>query len=92
MMGTPTLCLLIGAFSSLTFKVVIDKYVLIAILNLIFQLILYFSFVSFYFFGWMLSFYFTFVSFLVFVNGMFDFDLWLPYFSSMLTPFYICLL
>ena len=42
---TPTLCLLIGAFSPLTLKVIIDKYVFIAILNLVFQLILCFSFV-----------------------------------------------
>ena len=39
-----TLCLLIGALSPLTFKVIIDQYVFIAILNLIFKLILCFSF------------------------------------------------
>ena len=55
-----TLCLLIGAFSPLTFKVIIDKYVFIAILNLVFLLIICFSFVPFFFFffffGWMISF------------------------------------
>ena len=40
-----SLCLLIGAFSPLTFKVIIYKYIFIAILNLVFQLILCFSFV-----------------------------------------------
>ena len=34
------LCLLIGVFSPLTFKVIIDRYVLIAILVLVFQLCL----------------------------------------------------
>ena len=48
----------IGAFSPLTFKVIIDKYELIFILNLVFQLILWFSFVPFSFFVWMISFYF----------------------------------
>ena len=36
-----TLCLLIGAFSPLTFKVTPDNHVFIAILNLVFQLILF---------------------------------------------------
>ena len=43
-------CLLFGAFSSLTLKVIIDRYMFIAILNLAFQLILYFFFVPFLFF------------------------------------------
>ena len=48
-----TLCLLIGAFISLTFKVIIDRYLFSAILNLVFQLILCLSFVTFFFsFGW----------------------------------------
>ena len=34
------LCFLIGAFSPLTFKVIIDKYLYIAIVNLVFQLIM----------------------------------------------------
>ena len=42
------LCLLIGALSPLTFKVIIDRYVFIAILNLVFQLILCFSFLLFF--------------------------------------------
>ena len=45
-----------GAFSPLTFKVTIDKYVFNAILNLIFRLILCFFFVLS-FLGWMISFY-----------------------------------
>ena len=45
-----TLCLLIGAFSPLTFKLIIVRYDFIAILNLVFQLILYFFFVPFFFF------------------------------------------
>ena len=44
------LCLLFGAFSSLTLKVIIYRYMFIAILNLAFQLILYFFFVPFLFF------------------------------------------
>ena len=47
-----TLCLSIGAFSAFTFKAIIDSYVFIAILNLVFQLILCFSFVPFVFVGW----------------------------------------
>ena len=45
----PILCLLIGAFSPLIFKIIIDTYVFIAILNFIFQLIICFSFVPFIF-------------------------------------------
>ena len=41
---------LTGAFSPLTFKVIVDKYVFIAILNLVFQLILCSSFFPFFFF------------------------------------------
>ena len=49
-----TLCLLIGAFSPLTFQVIIDRYVFISILSLIFQLILCFSFLLFFsFFFWL---------------------------------------
>ena len=44
------LCLLIGEFGPFTFKVIIDKYVFIAILNLVFQLILYLFFVPFFLF------------------------------------------
>ena len=88
-----TLCLLIGSFSPLTCKVIIDKVVFIAILNLVFQLILCFAFLPF-LRGrdWMISFYFMFASLLlVFVNVFFGFELWLPCFSSMFTPSYICL-
>ena len=44
------LCLLFGAFSSLTLKIIIDRYAFIAILSLAFQLIFYFFFVPFLFF------------------------------------------
>ena len=75
------------------FKVIIDKYAFIAILNLVFQLILCFSFVPFFFFRLddFLLFYAC-VCFLVFVNVFFGFDLWLPCFSSMFTSSYICVL
>ena len=81
-----TLCLLIEIWSPLTFKVIIDKYVFIAILVLVFQLIPCFSFVPF-FLGLddFLFFYACVLFFLVFVNVCFGFDLWLPCFSSMLT-------
>ena len=39
-----------------------------------------------------LLFYVSVLFFLVYVNVVFGFDLWLPRFSSMLTPSYICLL
>ena len=42
-----TLYLPIGAFSPLTFKVIIDRYVFIAFLNLVFQVIICFFFVPF---------------------------------------------
>ena len=42
-----TLCLSTGAFSPFTYKVIIDKYVFIAILNFVFQLILCFYFIPF---------------------------------------------
>ena len=85
-----TLCLLIRA---LTFKVIIYKYVFIAILNLVFQLILCFSFLLFFF--WLDSFHLFYawvIFFSVFVNVMFGFDLWLPCFLSMVTPSHISLL
>ena len=44
-----TLCLLVGAFSPLTFKVIIDSYVLIAILLLVSWLFLQFFSVLFFF-------------------------------------------
>ena len=55
------------------------------------MLILCFSFVPFFIWldGFILCLYSLFV---VFVNALFGFDLWLPCFSSMLTPSYICLL
>ena len=85
-----TVCLLLGAFSQWTFKVIVDKYVYNC---LVFQLILYFSFVAFFF--WLDDFSFILCLcplLLVFVDLMFGFDLWLPCFSGMLTPSYICLL
>ena len=45
-----TLCLLIGAFSSFIFKVIIDKYVLIATWLIVLELFLQFFFVLFFFF------------------------------------------
>ena len=73
------------------FKLVIDRYILIAIWILVFQLILYFSFLLF----WVGLFPFilclgTFLS--VFLNEIFSFDLWLPSFLITLGPSYICLL
>ena len=44
-----TLCLLTGVFSPLTFKAVVNRYVLISILNFVFPLILYFFFAPFIF-------------------------------------------
>ena len=69
-----TLCLLIAACSPFTFMVIIDKYVFIAILRLGFHLI-HFSFFPF-FFGWMNLFYAYVLLLLVFVNVLFNFDLW----------------
>ena len=74
-----SLCLLMEAFSLLTLKVIIDKYVFIAILNLVFQLILCFPLVPFLF--WLddfLSFY-AHVLFLLFENVLFGFDLCFKY-------------
>ena len=83
-----TLCLLIGEFSPLTFKVIIDKYVFVAILNLVFQLILCFSFVLFFFrLDDFLLFYAWVLFFSGSVNVMFDFDLWLLCFSEYVNPF-----
>ena len=64
----------------------IDKYVFIVILNLVFQFILSFSIVPFSF--WLdgfLLFYFCVLFFSVFVNLKFGFGLWLSCFPSMLT-------
>ena len=58
-----SLCLLIGAFGPLTFKVIVDRYVFIATLNLVFQLIFYFLFVPFCF---------TFCSLMVFFCSMLE--------------------
>ena len=49
-MQSATLYLLIRSFHLLLFKVIIDRYVFTAILNLVFQLMLCFSFVPFFFF------------------------------------------
>ena len=55
-----TLCLLIGAFSPLTFKVIIDRCVFIATFTPCFPVDSVFLFFSF--FGWMISFYLMLVS------------------------------
>ena len=76
-----TLCLLIGTFSPFTFKVIIDRYVFIAIYyycHLVFLLILYFFFFPFDDF---LLYYARVLFFFVFVNLLYVFDLWLPCFS-----------
>ena len=65
-----TLSLLVGAFSTLTFKVVIDKYVFITLLNPVFQLILCFSFVLLWLDDCLLFYACVFV-FLVLVNCIF---------------------
>ena len=82
-----TLCLLIGMFSPLTVKVIIDKYACITILNLVFQFIVFLlsSFLFFWlddfhlFYAWVLL-------FLVFVHVVFGFDLWLHWLIIMLNP------
>ena len=65
-----TLSLLVGAFSTLTFKVIIDKYVFITLLNPVFQLILCFSFVLLWLDDCLLFYACVFV-FLVLVNCIF---------------------
>ena len=80
--------------SLLTCKLNIDKYVFTAILNLFFQLILYFSTVSFFcftFYGLMMVLLYACILFFcvcmcVCVNLFYVFDFWLPCFSSILTP------
>ena len=73
-------------------------YVFMTILNLVFQLNLYFFFVPFFFLFFLLWFddfllYYTWVlSLLIFVSLLYVFDLWLPWLSSMLTHNYIYLL
>ena len=62
------LCLLFGAFSSLTLKIIIDRYAFIAILSLAFQLILYFFFVLCF------SFCFSLCGLMVFFCIMFEFS------------------
>ena len=86
-----TLCLLLGAFSPLAFKAIIDKCVFIALLNLVFQLTLRFSFVPFFLYlDDCLLFYACVLCFLVFVNVTFGCHLRLPCFSDVLTPSHIC--
>ena len=91
-----TLCLLIGAFNPMTFKVIVDRYVFMAILSLVFLLILCFFFIYFCFSFCGLMIFFCimlmFSSLFDFVNLLYVFDLWLPCFSIMLTPYYIYLL
>ena len=90
-----TLCLLIGAFSPLTFKVIIDRWLFIAIWtscsSWFYGSPFFLSFfLSFFFVGWSpviicLSVFFSF-----FANAIFGFGLWLPCFLSMLTPSHNC--
>ena len=89
---SPTLCLSTGPFSPLTFNVIIDMYVFISILNLVFHLILCFPFLFFFRWDGFHLFYAWVLFFSVFVNVIFILDLWLPCFLNMLTPSYICLL
>ena len=53
-----TLCLLMRSFGPLRFQVVIDRCLFLAILSRVFQMILCFSFLLFFSFGWMVSIYF----------------------------------
>ena len=86
-----TLFLLIWAFSPLIFMVIIDRCLFIAILNLLFQLILWFSILHFFLCLEGLKLFSTWVLFFsVFVNVMFGFDLNFPCFLCMLTPSYYC--
>lgn len=91
-----TLCLWTGVLNPLTFKIIIDTYVFIAIFNLVFWLILSFFFLLFFFSfsfgGLMISIYFMLVFFFLCVILLYVFDLWLPCFSGMLTSSYINLL
>ena len=79
-------------FIPLTFKVIIDRYLFLAILNLISQLTLHFCFLLF--LGWLVSNYFIleYYFFSFWKCLIFSFDLWLPCFLNMLTSSYICLL
>ena len=62
-----TLCLLTRALSPLIFKVIIYTYAFIALLNLVFQLSLHFSFVPFCFFIWLDDFLLFYASVLFFL-------------------------
>ena len=82
-----TLCILIGMFHPLTFKVIINWYVFIAILSPAFPLIFKFLPCPPLFLCGLN--YFCIMFFLVFVNLLYAFNLWLPCFSSMYIPYYI---
>ena len=85
-----TLCLSIGAFSPLTFKVITDEYIFIAILNcFLFDFMFLLCSLLFLVDDFFL-FYACVLYFLVFVNVLFGSDLWLPCFPCMLIPSYIC--
>ena len=87
-----TRCLLIKAFSVLTFKAIIDKCAFIAILSLVFQLNPCFSFIPFFsLYGCMIYFCFIVCSvlFLTFVNVWFGFDLCLPFFMYVNSLLYL---
>ena len=77
---------LIGAFSPLTLKVIIDTYVFIDISNLVFLVDFLFLLFPFFFvcvwFNDFLLFYVCVLFFVGFVNLLYVSDLWLPCFSS----------
>ena len=64
-----TVCLLIGAFNPLIFKVIVDKYILYCHFTLVFRLILHFFFVPFF----LLWFNVMFVFLLVFMHRLYVF-------------------
>ena len=95
LLSSATVCLLIGAFSPLTFQIIIDRYVLIPILLVVFQLFailcLFLLFLSFFFFFCRCCYFLC--SLMIFYNGTLvslssvcvssiGFYLWLPYIST----------
>ena len=87
--ASATLCLLIGAFSPLIFKAVVNRYVFISILNFVFPLILYFFFPAFIFpfVAWWFCFVLYLSSSFWFLWLFVGFCLWLLCVTSMLTPY-----
>ena len=82
-----SLCLLTAASSPLIFKVIIDRYVFIAILNLVFQLILCLLCSFFSFYGLMISFCFMIVFCLAFLNLLYVFGFLVALFLKCINPF-----